>query len=388
MIVLALQFATLVPAYAAYSEPSPEAIVIEDGPWASGWGDASEELAWYGEAGLDRTVELKVHVRPGAKRRLTLQVGREKRSIEGDGESFDFGSFLVNKGTVRVALSVANAPGPDVAALEAKGDMRWAKSRRRNAASVHLRWPTPEGADVRWFYNEASMATDPIWSYTMACGFARGYFGMQVNSPTERRIIFSVWDAGNEAVSRSKVADENRVALVAKGKDAFADSFGNEGTGGHSHLVVAWKTGEPLRFLVGCRPEGDKTLYAGYFKAPGDKAWRLVAAFRAPKDGKALRGLYSFSENFGGANGQAWRESAFGNGWLGLADGSWAPVTKATFTTDGHGKTERWDYDAFVRDGRFHLRHGGFASGTAKYGDALTLAAGERPKIDPPKLPK
>ena len=40
---------------------------------------------------------------------------------------------------------------------------------------------------------------------------------MQVNSTTERRIIFSVWDSGGEAVSRGKVSDENRVMLLAKG---------------------------------------------------------------------------------------------------------------------------------------------------------------------------
>ena len=49
---------------------------------------------------------------------------------------------------------------------------------------------------------------DPLWTYYMACGWHRGYFGMQVNSPTERRIIFSVWDSGNEAVDRGKVADD------------------------------------------------------------------------------------------------------------------------------------------------------------------------------------
>ena len=45
----------------------------------------------------------------------------------------------------------------------------------------------------------------PLWTYFEACGWHRGYFGMQVNSPTERRIIFSVWDSGREAVDRGKV---------------------------------------------------------------------------------------------------------------------------------------------------------------------------------------
>ena len=35
---------------------------------------------------------------------------------------------------------------------------------------------------------------------------------MQVNSTTERRIIFSVWDSGNEGVDRKKVAEEKAKA--------------------------------------------------------------------------------------------------------------------------------------------------------------------------------
>jgi hypothetical protein len=50
----------------------------------------------------------------------------------------------------------------------------------------------------------------------MACGWHRGYFGMQVNSESERRIIFSVWDSGNEAVDRAKVDDVNRVKLMRR----------------------------------------------------------------------------------------------------------------------------------------------------------------------------
>jgi hypothetical protein len=386
--MFALLLLATIPAHAAYAEPNPDGIRIDERPVTTGWRSAKDSLVWYGEAGAKGTSTFRVHLKEAVAGRLSLTVGKTRRTVDASGTAIDFGTFDVAKGPVQVALSTDRAPGPQVKGLEASSDIRWTTSKRRNAASVHFRWPTPKEADIRWFYNEAAMITDPIWSYTMACGFARGYFGMQVNSPTERRIIFSVWDAGNEAVDRNKVADENRVQLVAKGEGVVADSFGNEGTGGHSHLVYPWQTGKTLRFLVGCRPEGDKTLYAGYFMAPGDKAWRLVAAFRAPKDGQPLRSLYSFSENFWGSNGQQWRESAFGNGWVGLADGTWQPLTTATFTTDGHGRDERWDFDGFLRGNRFHLRHGGFRSGTAKYGAALTLPKAPRmPKIAAPALP-
>jgi hypothetical protein len=51
---------------------------------------------------------------------------------------------------------------------------------------------------------------------------------------------------GKEAVDRNKVADSNKVQLLAKGDGVFADGFGNEGTGGHSHWVYPWKTGVPI----------------------------------------------------------------------------------------------------------------------------------------------
>lgn len=388
-LFLATQIATTVHAYAAYSEPNAEAIEIEGREATTGWNDPKQSLAWYGEARTPTRLEIHIVTKPGPTRRLTLQVGRTRHRATTSGGRVSFGAFDVPKGPVRVALTTDATPGPEVESMESTGDVRWNNRKRGNAASVHLMWPTPKDADIRWFYNEAAMLTDPIWSYTMACGFARGYFGMQVNSPTRRCVIFSVWDAGSEAIDRNKVDADNRVQLVAKSEGVVADSFGNEGTGGHSHFDTMWKTGKPLRFLVGCRPEGDKTLYAGYWMAPGDKTWRLVAAFRAPKDGKPLRGLYSFSEDYVGLNGQRWRESAFGNGWIGLADGAWQPLTRATFSHDNQGKVDRWDYDGFVKEGRFHLRHGGFLSGSVKYGDLLTLLkTPPKPTFPLPELPR
>lgn len=49
--------------------------------------------------------------------------------------------------------------------------------------------------NVDYFYTElhVPVGTDTVGSYFMADGFKRGYFGMQVNTKTERRVIFSVW---------------------------------------------------------------------------------------------------------------------------------------------------------------------------------------------------
>lgn len=244
---------------------------------------------------------------------------------------------------------------------------------RRNAASVHLGYPVArehEG-DVEWFYCEVTPKTDPIWSYYMATGWHRGYFGIQVNSPSERRVIFSVWDAGDEAVDRAKVAAENRVQLVAKGDGVVAEGFGNEGTGGHSHLVHDWRLGETFRFLVRAEPQGTATRYSGWFWFGEGKGWGLIASFLAPKDGKRLRGLYSFNENFWGGNGDQLRDCEFGNVWIRTAQGRWVPMQEARFTHDGHGESERLDRSAGVRGERFYLQNGGFVA-AAK--DAVTKA--------------
>jgi len=48
---------------------------------------------------------------------------------------------------------------------------------------------------VHYWYSELKVpkGQDTVGAYFMANGFNHGYFGMQVNSETERRIIFSVW---------------------------------------------------------------------------------------------------------------------------------------------------------------------------------------------------
>ena len=255
-------------------------------------------------------------------------------------------------------LRTIHLTGPAVANAHAN------TAERRNAASVHLGYELPKEQrdDVAWFYVELTPRTDPLWTYYMATGWHRGYFGMQVNSPTERRVFFSVWDAGNEAIDRGKVAAQNRVSLVGKGNGVNAGDFGNEGTGVHSHLVHPWRLGATFRFLMHARVDGDATIYTGWFWFADKKEWGLIASFRAPKDGKLLHGLYSFSENFSGANGDAVRECEFANGWVRTTQGTWVPLHNAHFTHDETGEAARRDRHAGVRGERFYLHHGGFVA--------------------------
>lgn len=289
------------------------------------------------------------------------------------------------------AIKKSGATIADISAIELTGtaaDIHFNPKPRRNAASVHLRYPLPDSVKAVAFYNEIMVpeGADLEHSYYMACGFARGYFGIQVNSSTERRVIFSVWDAGNEAVDRNKVADSNRVQLLAKGEEVIANDFGNEGTGGHSHWVYPWKAGQTYPLMVTALTDSASatTIYTGYFFVPELQKWKLIASFKAPFDGKHLRNLYSFSENFVGSNGQLQRKVFFGNQWVQRENGSWKELSQSSFSYDATGKAgDRIDYGGGVADGKFYLWNGGFQKADAVYGQIFERnAAGKRPMID------
>jgi hypothetical protein len=285
------------------------------------------------------------------------------------------------------SLNKAGQPAGEFQSLVLDGpavaDAHFNLDPRRNAASVHLAYPTTGFTNVDAFYCEVTGVATPLWTYFEACGWHRGYFGMQVNSPTERRIIFSVWDSGGESVDRDKVAAPDRVTLVVKGKNVFSGDFGNEGTGGHSHLVYDWKTGEKQRFLITAKPaDATHTVYSGYWFQPEQNKWMLISSWKAPKDGGYFHGLYSFSENFGGSNGHLQRKALYGNQWLRTADGQWHEQVTAKFSHDPTGKSDRLDRFMGIEAGEFFLSNGGFISGSTKFGTLFTRPATGHPPAD------
>ena len=114
----------------------------------------------------------------------------------------------------------------------------------------------------------------------------------------------------------------------------------------------------------------------------------LLASFRAPKDGKYLRGLYSFSENFGGANGHLRRKALFGPQWVADESGQWSEVREAKFSHDPTGKANRLDRFMGVEDGKFFLSQGGFVEGFTKYGEPFSRpSSASEPHIVLPTQP-
>lgn len=394
-----------VPAFTAYLEPSSGGASVSEKSGIKKWNDPAQKVLWFGDiktAGkLDCSVSINLPPDAESKLRLTVAGQSKEATAKGDASgaaTVKFGSFDIAKpGYQRFELASLNGAGKsagDVDALildgPAAADTHFNLKPRRNAASVHLSYPIEKGAHVSAFYCEMTGVEDPVATYYMACGWHRGYFGMQVNSPTERRIIFSVWDSGNEAVSRDKVGEADRVTLVAKSEGVNSGDFGNEGTGGHSHLKYQWKTGEKQRFVVTAQPtDATHTVYSGYWFHPETKQWMLISSWRAPKDGGWLRGLYSFSENFGGSNGYLPRKALYGNQWLRFEDGKWQEVTKASFSHDGTGKADRLDRFMGVEGGQFFLSHGGFQPGFTKFGEPFTRPDTAKPPVDfnPAPLP-
>jgi FKBP-type peptidyl-prolyl cis-trans isomerase len=388
-----------IPAYTAYAVPAEpgtdteESILFSEKAGLHNWTDHTQQIVFYFKVRQPGVLTLALLVKNTlAGSRLTASCAGKQFAITipaaGSFKKIPVGIVVIKTaGFYSVTLQAATQKTGTIAAIQslqlsgsAAAGIHFNAKPRRNAASVHLLYPLHDSMKVVSFYNEITVpaGADPLYSYYMACGFARGYFGIQVNSPAERRVIFSVWDAGNEATDRDKVKEADKVQLMANGEGVVAEGFGNEGTGGHSHWVYNWKAGETYKFLVTAAADSatQTTSYAGYFFIPETKQWKLIACFKAPKDGNPLQNLYSFVENFDGTNGELYRKAYFGKQWIKRENGDWKEITASTFSYDATGRAgDRIDYGGGTADTAFYLWNGGFINTTTKLNDAYNRKA-------------
>lgn len=240
----------------------------------------------------------------------------------------------------------------------------------RRGPSVHLNYNVPAG-NWQYFYNEITVpeGSDVIGSYFMANGHQHGYFGIQVNSENERRVLFSIWSPF-ETDNPKEIPDNQRVKILKYGRGVKVNDFGNEGSGGQSYMVYDWKAGQTYKFLTECKPDPDfkgYTRYTGWIGSP-DGEWRLVSSMsRPPKDAAEQPSYYqrahSFLENFQPSTGWIERDVRFDNQWVINADKTeWVAVHDARFTCDNTGNQGiRTDYAGGVDNlGRLILRNCGF----------------------------
>lgn len=256
----------------------------------------------------------------------------------------------------------------------------------RRGPSVHLAYKLPAG-DTEWFYNEVTVPKEgeTMHSYYMAAGFGEGYFGMQYNSPTERRVLFSVWSPF-DTQNPKDIPDSHKIKLLRKGKDVHIGEFGNEGSGGQSYLRYPWKAGRTYKFLMQVHPDNQgNTIYTAYFYAPEEKAWRLIASFQRPLTNTWYTHAHSFLENFNPEQGYLSRKVMFGNQWARSKDGKWTRITDATFTHDATASAGvRLDYQGGeTKDNRFYLMMGGFFNESVSMGTQFHCEpTGQAPEID------
>jgi hypothetical protein len=217
---------------------------------------------------------------------------------------------------------------------------------------------------VEWFYSEITVpeGQDVPGSYYMANGFGEGYFGFQVNSATERRILFSIWSPF-QTDNPEDIPEEQKIKLLRKGDGVYTGEFGNEGSGGQSYLVYPWQAGNTYRFLLRGHPaaDGKSTDYTAWFFAPESGLWQLIASWRRPQTFTYLTGLYSFLENFIPETGVLPRYAHYGNQWIRDSGGQWHELTTAGFSADATArKGNRLDYTGGILNGSFFLKNCGF----------------------------
>ncbi len=385
--------------------------VGRDGTLAWSSSDDVYSVFFYVDRPAQLKLELEASVTEGDSK-LQVQVGQQSFEVAISGSEFEARSVgqidVAEAGYVRVDLRGLERQGrtyAQIRQLRAKSDtpelkLDYVKSNEgnmfywgRRGPSVHLRYQVPRDVQLEYAYSEITVPVgeDPIGSYYMANGFGEGYFGMQVNSSSERRVLFSVWSPFRTDNPRDIPADQ-RIEALARGPEVHLGEFGNEGSGGQSYLIYPWKAGRTYRFLTRVAPDGQgSTVYTSWFGDKEANEWRLIASFRRPQTDTWLKGFHSFLESFSPNYGHIHRRGNHGNVWVRDTGGQWHECTSARFSVDATGGgRHRVDFAGGSDGGVFYLRNCGFFSETGKPGESFTRSStsDQRPDIDFENLPK
>ncbi len=351
---------------------------------------------------LDLSINLSV---PEGKSRIEVRVGKRNFNFDISGKELQrvhIGKVKVEKGYVRIEFRGIKKKGPVFAVLsdlEVQSEMlglslAYVKDNidnrfywGRRGPSVHLNYELPAGVEAEYFYNEVTVphGQDPEGSYFMANGFGEGYFGMQVNGPQERRILFSVWSPF-KTDHPGDIPDTDKIRLLKKGEGVHTGEFGNEGSGGQSYFRYPWKAGTTYRFLLkGTPDEKGSTVFTAWFYAPEVAKWKLIASFSRPKTDHWLTKFHSFLENFNDKNGYLGRKALYTNQWCRDKNGHWIQLSKAKFTADDIARRGyRMDYAGGTEGNGFFLQNGGFFNVNTTIGTIFELnpTSTNPPEID------
>ncbi|GGF18295.1 DUF3472 domain-containing protein [Echinicola rosea] len=395
-----------IPANKSYMEPwDGQAPAMQYNPDAdqdvvTGWQSLDHDLVGYYELSPGQYItglSLKTAAGEQTDFQLTISspndvafqaVSTASLAGKGDFEEIIFDTIQVAQtGFYRFELSPISKSGSEVAEVERfvfrteSGSARYAHW--LSSPSVHLSFKPGDqvSRDYDWLYGQINVPQgyDPMYTFYMCIGFYRGYFGIQVNSATERRVLFSVWDSSDVPDDREDVDPEDLVTLIDKGDQVHAGGFGNEGTGGQSYWKYPWETAVPVKFIMNVRRNNDNTvLLSAWFMDVESEGWKYMATWKAPQEQRYFDGFYSFLENFGNRNGQKVRMAEYYNMWGKEVGGSWINFNRATMThTDGVPEG-RDDYAGGLLDGasqRFYMSSGGYTHADEQAVSTATASA-------------
>jgi len=352
------------------------------------WSSNQEVASVYFRAQKAGKLTLKLKAKNDAgKSKIEIDALGKKAVVDVEGnelaETAPLSIEIKAPGYVRVDLKGVSKSGSNFANVT--DYYNWS----RRGPSCHLNYTVPTEGNVSYYYNEVTVpqGEDKVGSYFMANGFGEGYFGIQVNSETERRILFSVWSPFHTDDPKS-IPDEQKIHLLKKGKDVHSGEFGNEGSGGQSYRKYFWKAGITYKFLLKGVPDGrGNTDYTAWFFVPEENAWNVIASFKRPQTNTYLKRFHSFLENFSPNQGYLGRKVEFGNQWV--YDGQWKAVQAASFSVDNtYRANQRIDAIGGINKNGYFLRNGGFFNEVVKPGSKFEFRnKNNAPIIDFDKLP-
>jgi len=304
---------------------------------------------------------------------IEIAVGKEKRKVNitsKEHQTIELGKFNITESGYKSVDFLSSTGNVDIEAVILEGaatsngviycrdadNFYWT----RRGPSCHLGYG-PQVENTTYYYNEILVpeGQDVIGTYFMANGFSEGYFGIQVNSETERRILFSVWSPFHTD-DPNAIPEDQKIKMLKKGENVNTGEFGNEGSGGQSFRRYNWKAGITYKFLLKGEPDGKgNTDYTAWFFEPESNKWNLIASFKRPKTNTYLKGFHSFLENFSPNQGYLTRQVEFKNQWV--YNGQWHKISQARLTVDATYKQgNRVDATGGTTSNGYFLKMGGF----------------------------
>jgi hypothetical protein len=345
------------------------------------WESTNTKVKCYVHLAQDGSLHLSLNINPGGKstlkviiqgvaKEVTVEGNTEKEFYVGKWNNITAGYAMIElTGLTKTAATFGSLSSLVISGTSVSSETAFVKDNvdnyfywGRRGPSVHLNYTMPN-TNVTEFYSEITVpaGNDVIGSYFMANGFAEGYFGIQVNSATERRVLFSVWSP-YATDNPASIPPEFKITMLKKGNNVYTGEFGNEGAGGQSYLVYPWAAGKTYKFLLRGQPQSDNsTIYTAYFFAPEENKWLLIASFKRPATNTYLKRFHSFLENFITVTGDQTRMAIYSNPWVRDSNGVWTAITDAKFTADQTARKRfRLDYAGGTQGNAFFLKNCGF----------------------------